>query len=152
MNSVRNRAGGQAVGDRLDRFVAGLKVILVDKGVVDPVDVELPENLVVHKGRPLVVLETEGLEKIHIHNRRPRGDDGVDHIVLHHLHVDLHAAPGAGAPARVRMTPHFFFGKHPVIDVGGVGQIAGGEGHPLHSLDDRRRVERSDVNMPNRCL
>ena len=87
------------------------------------------------------MLETEGLEKIHIHDRRPRGDDGVDHVVLHHLHVDLHTAGGAGAPREGQDDTALLFGKHPVINVGGVGQIAGGEGHPLHSLDDRRCVE-----------
>lgn len=145
-------AGGKAVGDLLDRFVAGLKVILVDKGVVNPVDVQFPEDLVVRERRPLVVPETEGLEKIHIHDRRPRGDDGVDHAVLHHLDVDLHAAGGAGAPRDGQDDTAFLFGKHSVIDVGGARQITGGEGHPLHRLNDRRGVERGDVDVPNRRL
>ncbi len=43
-------------------------------------------------------------------------------------------------PARQRMTPQSRVAEHAVVDVGGAVQVAGGEGHVLHRLDERHDV------------
>jgi hypothetical protein len=42
-------------------------------------------------------------------------------------------------------------GQHPVVDVGGAAEVAAGEAHLLHRVDDRPRVEAGDVDMLDHC-
>ena len=98
-------------------------------------------------GLGLVVLETQGLEEIHVDDRGASGDHAVDQAELQHVAVDVHAAAGAGGagqrqPGRAALV----FERHGQ-DVGGARGVAAGEAHLPHRVDDRPGVVLVDAHM-----
>jgi len=103
-------------------------------------------------GRSLVVAEAQGLEKVHIHDGRTGGHDGVHHVVADEIHVDLHTPCGGGAAGNGEKYGALPVLQHSVVDGGGFAQVPGGKGHLLHGLHKVRRVVRGDVDMVHRLL
>ncbi|MNQ97090.1 hypothetical protein D3C85_1127210 [compost metagenome] len=128
-------------------MVAGLELFLVDIGVVDPVDVVFAQDVVVHLAGGLIVLEAQGLEEIHVHDRGAGGDDGVDHAELHHVAVHMHAAPGRGRTGQDQPGRAVLVLDGHGEDVGGAGRVPAAEGHLAHAVDDRTRVEAGHVDV-----
>src|SRR5690606_33877424 len=118
-----------------------------DIGVVDAVDVVVAQDVVVDRARSLIVLVAKGFEEIHVDDGGAGGDHGVDHVELHHVAIDVHAAAGRGRtgqdqPRRAGLV----FQRH-VEDVGRAGGVARAERHLAHGIDDRAGVEVGDVDV-----
>jgi hypothetical protein len=135
-----------------DGHVADPQLLLVDVGVVDPVDAQLAQLLVVGPRIAAVVPEAEGLEEVLVDDVRPGRDDRVDHVVLDHqrhgvLETGREQAAGQGQDdAAVPV------GQHPVDDVRGGGKVAGLEGHVAVGPDQGPGVEGGRVDVPDRVL
>ncbi len=128
-------------------MVAGLELFLVDIGVVDPIDVVLAQDVVVHLAGGLIVFEAQGLEEIHVDDRGAGGDDRVHHAELHHVAVHVHAAAGRGRAGQDQPRRAVLVLDGHGEDVGGAGGVAARERHLAHRVDDRARVEAGDVDM-----
>src|SRR3546814_7615421 len=57
--------GLERVGDRADRAVAILKLLFVDIGIVDAVDIERTQNIIVRNFKRLIVFVSKAFEEIH---------------------------------------------------------------------------------------
>jgi hypothetical protein len=55
--------------------------------------------------------------------------------------------PAEVEPAMTRKIEQSLSCQHLVVDVGGAREIAAGEAHLAHAIDDRARVEALDVDM-----
>jgi len=137
----------QPVGDFADGVVAGLEFFLIDVGVVDAVDVLRAQVVVVDIRRALVVAEAQGLEEVHVDDAGPGRDDGVHHVVADQVGIDLHAAAGRGRTGERQEDRAVLVGQHVVVDAGRPRQIARGERHFRHAVDDRPGVDLGDVDM-----
>ena len=58
--------------------------------------------------------------------------------------------PAEVEPAITRMIEQVLVLEHLVVDAGGAREVAAGEAHLAHRLDDRARVELGDVDMLDR--
>jgi hypothetical protein len=116
------------------------QLFLVDVGVVDAVDVEVAQVAVVDVRLGLVVLEAQRLEEIHVDDRGAGGDDHVDHPVLQHVAVDVHAAAGRGGAGERQPGRAVGVLQAHRPDVGGARGVAAGEAHLAHGVDDRPGV------------
>ena len=140
----------QAVGDLADRVVAILQLLLVDIGVVDAVDVERAQRIIVRDFIGLVVLVAKRFEEIHVDDGGAGGDDRIDHVGAHQLGIEVHAAAGRGRAGDHQDHRAVLVLEHRVVDVGGAAEVAAGEAHLAHRVDDRARVELGDVDMLDR--
>ncbi len=137
----------QFVGDGADRRVAGLKLLLVDEGVVDAVDVKLAHRLVVHERAAAIMLEAERLEEIHVHNGGAGRDNGVHHVVADQIRIKLHAAARRCGTGQRQHDGAAFVSQHPVEDLRCAAEVARRERHGAHGLNDRARVERRNIDV-----
>ena len=87
-------AGLEAVSNRSDRMVAILKLLLIDIGIVDAVDVERAQRIIIRNFIGLVVFVTKRFEEIHVDDGCARCDNRVDHVRSHELGIEVHAAAG----------------------------------------------------------
>ena len=133
--------------DLVDRVVAVLELLLVDVGVVDAVDIERAQRVVVGDLERLIVLVAQALEEIHVDDGGAGGDDHVDHVVAHQLGIEVHAAAGRSRAGDHQDDGAVLVGQHVVVDLGGAAEVAAGEAHIGHRVDDRARVERLDVDV-----
>ena len=143
------RTALEGVGDITGSLVASLQFLLVDEGIINTVDVELAELGVgddVLLGAD-VVLVAEGLEEVHVDDAGASADDGVDHLVAHHVDVHLHATGGGGGTGDGEDVGAVLLGDHLAEDVGGAGGVAAGETHVTHGIDKLGAVVLLDVNV-----
>ena len=140
----------EAVGDLADGKVAVLKLLFVDIGVVDAVDVQRAQRIIIRDFIGLVVFVAKRFEEIHVDDRGAGGDDRVDHVRLHELGIKVHAAAGRGRSGNHQDDRAFGVLEHRVVDLGRAGEIAAGEAHLAHRIDDRAGVELGDVDMLDR--
>src|SRR5690606_6521419 len=137
----RVRARRQRVGDLRDGVVAHAQLLLVDVGVVDPVDRQLAELVVVDERRALVVPEAERLEEVLIDDVGAGRHDHVDHVVLHHLHDHLLQA---GADQRAGQAEHdaaVLVAQHHLVDRRGARRVARLERHVRPGVHQRPGIE-----------
>ncbi len=139
--------GLQLVGDLVDREVAVLQLLLVDVGIVDTVDVEAAQRIVVGHFQRLVVLVAKAFEEIHVDDGGASGDHAIDHVAADQFRIQVHAPARAGGPGDDQENGAILVGQHLVVDVGGARQIAAGEAHLAHAVDDRTGIEAGDVDM-----
>ena len=109
----------EAVGDLADGVVAILQRYFVDIGVVNAVDVERAQRVIVRNFERLIMLVAKRFEEIHVDDGGAGGDDGVDHVGLHQLGVEIHAAAGRGRPGDDQDDRAILVGEHLVVEIGG---------------------------------
>ena len=68
-------------------------------------------------------------------------------LLRHQVGIEVHAAAGRGRAGDHQQDRAVRVGQHLVVDVGRAGEVAAGEAHLAHRLDDRARVEAGDVDM-----
>ena len=141
--------GLEHIGQLERGVVTSLQLFLVDKSIVDAVDVEFTQLCVGNDVllRAYVVLETQGLEKVHINNRRTGRDNHVNHLVAHHIYINLHTAGSRCRACNRQDVSAFLFGTHLHQYVGSTCSVTAGERHTAHSVDDFGRVILLDVNV-----
>ena len=89
-----------------------------------------------------VVAEAQGLEEVLIDDVGAGADDGVDHVVADQVGEDLLEAGADQRAGQAEDDAAVLVAEHAVVDVGGAGQVAGGEGHVPHGVDQRHDVMR----------
>ena len=139
----------QHVGELVGGVVASLELLLVDEGVVDAVDIELTQHGVgddVFLGSD-IVFESESLEEVHIDDGGAGRNHHVNHLVLHHIHINLHTASGAGGASESEDVGAVVFFAHHRQDVGGTSGVAAGERHAAHGVDKLGGVVLLDVDV-----
>ena len=94
-----------------------------------------------------VVFVTQGLEEVHVDDAGTSADDGVDHLVAHHVDIHLHASGSAGRTGDGEDVGAVLLGDHLAEDVGGAGGVAAGETHVTHGVDKLGAVVLLDVNV-----
>ena len=139
--------GLEAVGDFEDSVVAILQLLFIDIGVVDAVNEQRAQRVIIGHFQRLIMLVAKAFEEIHVDNAGAGGDDAVDHVVAQQFGVKVHAAAGAGRTGNHEEDGAIGVSQHLVVDAGGTGEITRGEAHVGHAVDDRARVEASDVDM-----
>jgi hypothetical protein len=87
------------------------------------------------------------LEEIHVDDGGTGGDHAIDHVAADQLGVQVHAPARAGAARDDQEDGAILVGQHLVVDVGGARQIAAGEAHLAHAVDDWTGIEAGDVDM-----
>jgi hypothetical protein len=128
-------------------MVAVLQLFFINVSIINAVDIIIAQVFIIDEWAALVMLEPQRLEEIHINYRRSGRNDRIDHVVFHKVGVKLHAA-ACGCRARQRQEDRaFFISEHHIVNFCGLGQVARGERHIGHLVDDRARVERGDVDM-----
>ena len=128
-------------------MVAILQLLLIDIGIVDAVDVERPQRIIIRNFIGLVVLVAKRFEEIHVDDRGARRDDRVDHVRADELRIEIHATAGRGRARDHQDDRAILVLQHHVVDLRRPGEVAAGEAHMTHRVDDRPSVEPGDVDM-----
>ncbi len=63
------------------------------------------------------MLKAQCLEKIHIHNRRPRSDYRIDHTGLDHIDVNLHTSARTRAAGQSQHNRTFVIVYHHIENI-----------------------------------
>ena len=140
----------QAVGDLADGEVAVLQLLLVDIGVVDTVDVQRPQRIIVRNFIRLIMLCPSASKKSMSTIVAPVATIASTMFGLHQLRVKVHAAAAEVEPATTRMTEQEGSSSVLVVDGRRTREVAAGEAHLAHRIDDRTGIERGDVDMLDR--
>ncbi len=93
------------------------------------------------------MFESQSFKEIHVNNGSTGGHDGVNHVVFHQINVNLHTACRGCGTGQGKDNSAIFFSEHPVVNISGVSQIAGGKGHFFHRVDNIHRVDFFNVNV-----
>src|SRR5690606_33053931 len=146
------RDGRQRVRDVTRRGIADAQLVLVDVGVVDPVDRTLAQFVVVRLDVAVPVPEAERFEEVLIDDDRAGRHDRVDHVRLDELE-DHTLEPRADERAR-ETQPHAALpiAEHLLVDPGRAGGVAGLERHARHPVDERDGIEGRERDVLDRLL
>jgi len=135
----------QVVGEITNGLVQLEYLLIIDQGVVDPVDPELLEICVVHLWMSLVMLTAKGLVHILIHDS-PGRDDDIYHVVLDHLFDDLSQTAGNEGTSKAQEDGgSVLVREHGFVDLGCGAHVPGLDRHvgevvhhvrDLHALSD----------------
>src|SRR3546814_3823833 len=71
----------------------------------------------------------------------------VDHVGAQQLGIEIHASTRRGAARDDEEDRAILVGEHLVVDARRAREVAAGEAHLAHRVDDRARVEAGDVDM-----
>ena len=145
--AARIGARFQRFGDLEDRVVDVLQLLFVNVRIVDPVDQQRAERVIVRHFQRLIMLVAKTFEEIHVDDRRTGRDDAVDHVGTQQLGIKVHAPAGAGRTRNDEKDRAIRILKHLVVDASRSRQVARGEAHLAHLVDDRPCVETGDVDM-----
>ncbi len=96
------------------------------------------------------MLETERFEEIHVDDGRAGRDDGVNHVVAHHVAPDMHAATGRCGPGEGQDDRTIGISHCLLQDARSPRRIARGEGHLFPRIDDHTTIKGGDVDMLDR--
>ena len=146
----RMRPGRETVGNFANDRVAGLKVFFVNVGVIDPIDEVASQIPVINIRRALEMTKPQGLEKIHVNDAGAGGDNSVNHVVFDQVGIDLHTSSrrcgaGQGQDDRTGLIT-----KHGVVYFRRSRQIARGERHFRHAVDNRAGIDGRHVHVLDR--
>ena len=145
------RLGFQVIDDLLHRVIAYPKLILVDQGVVNPVDHHFVQHAIVHTGLEVfirdVVAEAETLEEILIDDVGAGGDDRINHPVPHHVGEDFLQPGAVERSGQTENDAAILVAEHPVVNLRGPVEIACAVSHVLHRIDHGDRIVLGDIDM-----
>ena len=128
-------------------MIAILQGFFIDIGIVDAIDQQRAQRVVIRHFQCLIMLVAKAFEEIHVNDGSAGGHDAIDHVVAQQIGIEIHAAAGAGRTGDHQEDGAIGIGQHLVVDGGGAGQIAAGEAHLGHAVDDRAGVKALDVDM-----
>ncbi len=148
------RTGRQFIGDLPGRVVADSQLVFIDERIVDAIDLHSAELVVVHARleafRGGVMLEAESLEKILIDDIRSRADDGVDHSIADHVDEHFFQARANERSGQTENHSALLVGQHAMVNIGRPMQVARGESHELHRIDQGNDVVPRDIDVLDR--
>jgi hypothetical protein len=153
--AVRSRL--KLIEDFLRGLIADAQLILVDEGVVNAIDRVFAQLAVEHAALELIVgdpvAKAQGLEKILVDHVGAGGDDRIDHIVAQHVHEDFFQPGADERSGQAEDDAALAIAQHAVVNIRGAVQVARGEGHLLHRIDQRDDAAvLGDVEMLDRAV